>query len=45
MNDMDKIEELRKEVEDEIDEMYKLSSVLSSIKTVFEYFAEKGKSI
>jgi hypothetical protein len=39
------LEELRKKIDKEIDELYALSSVLYSLKTVIEYFKEKGKSI
>lgn len=45
MTDIAELEEIRKKIDKEIDELYALSSVLYSLKTVIEYFKGKGKGI
>ena len=39
---MNEIDGLQKEIETELDRLYELSSVLSSIKRVVEYFQKNG---
>lgn len=45
VTDIAELEEIRKKIDKEIDELYALSSVLYSLKTVIEYFKGKGKGI
>ena len=45
LTDIAELEEIRKKIDKEIDELYSLSSVIYSLKTVIEYFQKKGKSI
>ena len=45
VTDIAELEEIRKKIDKEIDELYSLSSVIYSLKTVIEYFQKKGKSI
>ena len=41
MVELSEIDELQKEIEKELDYLYELSSVLSSIKRIVEYFSGK----
>jgi hypothetical protein len=40
--DLVEIEELQKQIEKELDELYQLSSVLSSVKQIVEFFSNGG---
>lgn len=43
--DLKSIEGMRKDIDRELDELWELSSVLSSLKNVIEYFNKQGKRV
>ena len=45
MVDLNNLEEIRKDIDKELDDLWELSSVLSSLKNVIEYFNKHGKKV
>jgi len=43
--DINDLEEMRKGIDAELDELYELSSVIYSLKTVVEYFNKNGMKV
>lgn len=43
--DLKDIEEIRKGIDAELDELWELSSLLSSLKNVIEYFNKNGMKV
>jgi len=43
--DLKDLEEIRKGIDDELEELYELSSVIYSLRTVIEYFEKHGKKV
>ena len=43
--DLKSIEEMRKDIDRELDELWELSSVLSSLKNVIEFFNKQDKRV
>lgn len=43
--DLNDLEEIRKGIDAELDELYELSSVIYSLRTVVEYFEKNGKKV
>ena len=43
--DLEDIEEIRESIDAELDELYELSSVVYSLKTVIEYFNKNGMKV